>query len=128
MEGVARFALENTRPEHGAARYALAYEWVFRLDGRYSISESRVDWPTMKQGFRDVETNRAVRPWMWKNFAGLACQVGDRTEARRLYALHDGTKPAPSQQDPDPCRTFAAAPSDAKDAIGATGAPEPRSR
>ncbi|MEO8718472.1 MAG: hypothetical protein ABI423_09670 [Burkholderiales bacterium] len=126
MEGVAQFALENTRTKHGAAIYALAYEWIFRMDHRHSIAESNVDWPTMRLGFRDVETKRMVRPWMWKNFAGLACQVGDRTEARRLYALYDKSEDAASRTDSDPCRTYANAPSDAKDAIGASGARGPR--
>lgn len=116
MEAVGQFALEKTRASHGAAIYALVYERIFRKDGKFTVADSMADWGTLKQGFRDLEARRIGQPSTWKNLAALACQARDRPEARRLYSLYDNARNTMTPENPDPCRTFAETPSDAKDA------------
>lgn len=64
-----------------------------------------MDWNLMKQGFRDMESQKAPIG-IWKNFAALACQMRDQKEALRLYQLHDRTSPG-SRETSDSCRNFA---------------------
>lgn len=107
MEGVARMALENTRAHHGASVYALAYERLFREDCDCTLADSKVDWPVMKQGVRDLQARRAVTPERLKHFAAMACQMRDREEASRIYALYDKAAGDAVSREPDACRTFA---------------------
>lgn len=107
MEGVAQLALQKTRTEQGAAMYALVYEDQFRADCDCTLADSKVDWPTMKQGMRDVESHYAVTPDRLKHFAGMACQMRDRDEAKRWYGAYDKLKRPDPDEAPDPCRVFA---------------------
>jgi hypothetical protein len=107
MEGAARMALEKTRGEHGASVYALAYERLFRADCDCTLADSKVDWPAMKQGIRDLQARREVSPERLKHFAAMACQMRDRDEARHLYTLYDKALGAAVSGEPDACRTFA---------------------
>lgn len=110
MDAIARYALENTRQAQGAAMYAKAYIRFFSGtgDGRYTLRDTRADWPLMKQGFRDMEAQENAPAGYFKSFASLACQMRDREEARRLYAVYDARRGAPAKdRDPDPCRLFA---------------------
>ena len=107
VEGVAQFSLSLTRPTQGVAMYALAYERVFRSANQYTIAESNVDWMLLKEGIRDIERQRTVKPLLWKNFAQLACQVRDQAEAQHLYRLYDISLNSATGEDFDPCRAFA---------------------
>src|SRR5678815_3920680 len=109
MDGVARFALDRTDKAAGAALYALVYERYFRGkgDGQDTLRDSEADWDLLKQGFRDLEKSGKAPPWIWVNFAALACQMRDREEARRLYALHDQRQPGAAASPLDACRSFA---------------------
>jgi|tagenome__1003787_1003787.scaffolds.fasta_scaffold20846472_2 hypothetical protein len=115
MEGVAQMALKKTRQQHGAAVYAQVYERQFRADCDCTLADSKVDWPTMKQGFHDLEARPGIHIEGLKHHARMACQMRDRDEARRLYVRYDEVQRAfyeklgraiePEQ--PDDCRLFA---------------------
>jgi len=107
MEGVAQMALQKTRAEYGAAIYALVYERQFRADCDCTLADAKVDWPTMKQGMRDVQARYTVTPARLKHFAGMACQMRDRDEAKHFYAQYDKLKRPDADDQPDPCRLFA---------------------
>ena len=107
MDTVARFALQRTRERLGAAMYATLYEQAFRAPTRLNLRNSAVDWSLMKQGFRDAESKRIGLPATWKNYAAFACQMRDKDEARRLYAVYDSLRAAPEADEADPCRLFA---------------------
>jgi hypothetical protein len=106
MDAVPRFAMERTRARGKAAMYALVYERHLRVnpDSTYTLRDTRVDWALMKQGFRELEGDA---PWMLNAFAGLACQMRDRDEARRLFQLYDERTSGSATTSADPCRTFA---------------------
>jgi len=106
MDAIARYAMERTPANQRAAMYALVYERHLRLnpDSTYTLRDTQVDWQLMKQGFHELEDKV---PWMTKSFAGLACQMRDRDEARRLYQLHDQRNPGAPAEAVDPCRDFA---------------------
>lgn len=108
MDTVARFALQRTRERLGAAMYATLYEQAFRAPTNLNFQKSAVDWSLMKQGFRDAESKKIGLPAMWKNYAAFACQMRDKEEARRLYAVYDRLRTTPEADDADPCRLFAA--------------------
>ena len=88
--------------------YVLVYEQAFRDVGRTTLRDSAVDWTLMKNGFKDFEATGRTPAGAWRNFANLACQMRDRAEARRLYALADSVERDPSAAS-DACRTFAMA-------------------
>lgn len=105
MEAVARYASEATRERSKPAMYVLVWERNLRVnpDATYTLRDTRVDWDLMKQGFRELENSAA---WMPRRFAELACQMRDRDETRRLYAIADRQSSAPASG-ADPCRAFA---------------------
>ena len=107
VEGIARFAAEKNGPELGAAVYAIAYERLLRGDGEYTLRDSQADWDLMKRGFRVLEDKGGAQVSLWKNFAKFACDMRDRDEARRLYAVSDRVMPPTGTEAPDPCRRFA---------------------
>jgi hypothetical protein len=106
MDAIARYAMERARDGAKAGTYALVYERHLRInrDSTYTLADTAVDWDLMKQGFRELE---GKAPWMPRAFAGLACQIRDREEARRLYALHEQRNPGAPVDQLDPCRVFA---------------------
>jgi len=106
VEGAARYAFSLTKGSYGAGIYALAYERVFRTGNSYTIADSAVDWPLMKQGMRDLEGRSDVPPTLWRSFAQLACQKRDAAETRRLYALYDNRRTTSVAPDSDACRSF----------------------
>jgi hypothetical protein len=107
MEGVAQMALEKTSAQQGAAVYAQVYERQFRADCTCTLADAKVDWPTMKQGFRDMERRKALTPERVRHLAGMACQMRDRDEARRLFTLYDQVRGSNAPEEPDACRLFA---------------------
>jgi hypothetical protein len=108
MDGIARFSMEKTKAQRGAAYYALLYELAVRGESRFTLQDTKVDWSLMKQGFRDLETGGAAPQYIWRNFARLACQMRDREEAQRLYVLFDKHKnPSQASEPTDSCRVFA---------------------
>lgn len=106
MEAIAQFAFENTHDKWGAAMYALVYERAFRGDPEATLADAAADWELMKQGFLDLESRTSDPPWIWRNFARLACQMRDRDEALRLYALYDSVRGDEQDESPDACREF----------------------
>lgn len=102
MDAVAQLAARKA----GAALYAQLYARHFLGHGQYTLADTAVNWKPMKQGFRDLET-RPGTPTRWQSFAKAACQMRDKDEARRLYALHDHTGGAPTRTETDPCRDYA---------------------
>jgi hypothetical protein len=107
MEGVAQMALKKTSAQQGAAIYAQVYERQFRADCTCTLADAKVDWPTMKQGFRDMEVRKELTPQRVKHLAGMACQMRDRDEARRLFGLYDQMRGSTAPEEPDACRLFA---------------------
>ena len=108
MDAIARTAAQASKSRSSAAMYAIVYERAFSYSSRYLLSSTKIDWNLAKQGFRDIEQSGQFPPWIWENFANLACQMRDRDEARRLYALNDvQTEGSESQKNTDPCRAFA---------------------
>lgn len=107
MDGVARYAADKTRAQLGDAMYSIAYERALRGDDSYTLRDTEVNWTRMKQGFRDVESRGLGQPWIWRNFAALACQMRDRDEARRLYGLYDSLAKPVARDAIDSCRQFA---------------------
>lgn len=108
MDAVARFAMEQTGSRKGAAFYSLLYEQATRGERRYTLRDMNADWNLLKQGFRDVEARGAAQPWIWRNFARLACQIRDKEESRRLYELYDKHRnSAQAAESSDSCRAFA---------------------
>jgi hypothetical protein len=107
MDAIARYAMERTRERGKAAMYVLVWERQLRVnpDATYTLRDTQVDWDMMKRGFRELE---GTAPWMPLRFAGLACQMRDRDEARRLYLVHERQPDAPVSAT-DPCRAFAMA-------------------
>jgi hypothetical protein len=108
LDAIARFAVEQTKANQGAGLYPILYDTVLRGDPSNTLKDTKADWELMKQGFRDIDEKRGGRSWMWKNFAGMACQMRDRDEARRLYVLYDRLKkPSNEPEETDACRVFA---------------------
>lgn len=108
MDEVARTAAQASKFRSPAAMYALVYERAFRGNLASSLRSSKIDWRFAKQGFHDIEVSGRFPPWIWQNFANLACQMRDREEAKRLYKLNDQQGDgAESQQSTDACRAFA---------------------
>lgn len=108
MDGVARLAMDKTRAKWGVAFYSLLYGWSFASNTEYTLRDSKADWSLMKNGFRDLEAHQGQNPTIWRQFAGLACQMRDRDEARRLYELYDSlSEPKQAEQEADACRQFA---------------------
>src|SRR5258706_10078294 len=105
MDSVARRAMQKA-PSDKAGMYTLVYERHLRVnrDSSYTLRDTKVDWKLMKRGFREIEDKM---PWMTFGFAGLACQMRDRDEARRLYAVMDKRNPQAKPDPLDACRVFA---------------------
>lgn len=102
MDAIAQLAAKKG----GAALYAQIYARHFSGHGQYTLADSAVNWKLMKQGFRELES-RPGMPTRWQFFAKAACQMRDKDEARRLYALQDRTGGASTSTEPDPCREYA---------------------
>ena len=107
MDAIARYAMERNANDPGI--YALVYERNVRVnpDSTYTLRDTAVDWELMKTGFRRVHGKPA---WIFRNFAGLACQMRDRNEARRLYELYDKADQSAKPSPLDHCRVFAMSP------------------
>jgi hypothetical protein len=106
---IARYAMDKTRSVDGSAMYAIAYAGFFAADSEYTLRDSNADWALVKQGFSDAERNPNRRRLLLEQFALLSCQMKDRDEAKRLYALIDSRfpdKPRDGSQT-DTCRLFA---------------------
>jgi hypothetical protein len=105
VDAVARRAMQKA-PSGKAGMYTLVYERHLRVnrDGSYTLQDTKVDWKLMKQGFRELEDKM---PWMTFGFAGLACQMRDRDEARRLYGVMEKRSPEAKPDPLDACRVFA---------------------
>ena len=80
VERIARLAMDKTKETDGIGAYARVY-WVY-VDCGCSIWESAVDWQLMKRSMADVAA-RYPADWNRVNFAKIACQMGDGTEAAR---------------------------------------------
>lgn len=86
VDELARYAAKHTSAAEGAGMYARFY-W-HALDCHCAIDRS-VDWPTMKEGMRDVWT-RFPSDWNAANFARISCSMNDRAEARTWLARVKG--------------------------------------
>lgn len=102
MDAIAQLAAKKG----GAALYAQLYARHFSGHGEYTLADSAVNWKLMKQGFRELE-GRPSTPTRWQFFAKAACQMRDKDEARRLYALQDRAGGASASPAADPCRDYA---------------------
>jgi hypothetical protein len=80
VDRIARLAADKTRASDGAGAYARVY-WAY-VDCGCSIWQSAVDWPLMKRSMADVVA-RYPADWNVVNFARIACQMGDATEAAK---------------------------------------------
>lgn len=78
VDRIARLAADKTSKIDGTGAYALVY-WVY-VDCGCSIWQSEVDWPLMKRSMADVVA-RYPADWNFVNFARIACQMGDGSEA-----------------------------------------------
>jgi hypothetical protein len=88
VESLVRYAYDKTKATEGASWYATLYTDTFVGSSRYTLRESKVDWKLMKKGFRDA-MGKAGTDGRRFSFASMACQMRDREEAKRLYALID---------------------------------------
>lgn len=116
MDQAARTATRRAK-RLGEGMYPLLYASVSWEQGRYTLADTKADWPMMKDGFRALESLRAS-PATWHQFAQFACQMHDREEAKRLYAVRDATRAAAPNgrdsfdddsfdDDSDACRAYA---------------------
>lgn len=80
VDRIARLAAEKTSSTDGTGAYARVYK-VY-VDCGCSIWQSAVDWPLMKRSMADVAARYPV-DWNVVNFAKIACEMGDRTEAAK---------------------------------------------
>ena len=71
--------------------------------------DTKVNWSLMKRGFGDALNNQIFGHRLLFSFARAACQMKDRTEAKRLYELIDVLPETqkPKNTTTDPCRDFA---------------------
>lgn len=82
VDELARYAAAHTTRSEGMGMYA-RYYWN-ALDCHCTIDRS-VDWPTMKQGMRDVWA-RYPSDWNAANFARISCLMKDGAEATSWFA------------------------------------------
>ncbi|NJK92117.1 MAG: WD40 repeat domain-containing protein, partial [Blastochloris sp.] len=84
----------NFLPEEGMAIYARV-AWAQREFYGNLFEETKIQWPKMRQGFRDLIKQRPDSFWNLKNFAEFAFMAGDRETAEELEVLmekHPGRK------------------------------------
>jgi hypothetical protein len=83
IERVARDAVAKTQAKLGFERYAQVYMTAaYEFKGGL-FNQTRADWPTMKQGFRDV-LSRYPGPVPLNRFAYAACLAQDKVTAIEL--------------------------------------------
>ncbi|MBA8889939.1 hypothetical protein FHW12_004186 [Dokdonella fugitiva] len=111
MDEAARTATRRAK-RLGKGMYPLLYSLASWDQGRYTLADTKADWTLMKEGFRVLEPQLAA-PATWHEFAQFACQMHDREEAKRLYAVRDAKRAADPNgrdsfdDDSDACRTYA---------------------
>jgi hypothetical protein len=106
---VARYAMAKTLSRHGAAMYAIVYARTLASDAEYTMRDSKADWKLVKQGFHDAEKGPERGRRLLGQFATLSCQMEDREEAKRIFALIDdlSSERALDGGKLDTCRLFA---------------------
>ena len=83
FDAVAREAARRVMPDAGMAMYAFLYDANANgFDGEL-FEKSDVDWPTMRQGFRDWLA-RYPSAYMLNRFARDACHAQDRATTRQV--------------------------------------------
>lgn len=107
MDAIALLANQRTSQVLGEGMYALVYESALRGNSTYTVRDTAADWEKLKRGFRDVEAKAYGAPWIWRNFASLACQARDKGEAKRLLQLYDQRRDQSVAITSDGCRLFA---------------------
>jgi hypothetical protein len=107
VEEVAQYAYDKTKATEGATWYATLYTDTFVGSSRFTLRDSDVDWELMKKGFGDAMGKPGTDGRLF-SFAAMACQMRDRSEAKRLYDLIDKLPEAKRpRMTTDPCRKFA---------------------
>jgi len=111
VDAVARFAMQRSQKKLGATFYAVAYLGIVGRDN-ITLKDTRVDWPLMKQAFRDTDAHHYGHRRLRKTYAEFACQMRDRNEALRLFTIYDqmpksASEAATDDSDADACRKFA---------------------
>jgi len=113
MDEAARAATKRSSKHLGMGMYPLLYAATFGGDGRFTLADTHVDWPMMKQGFHALEPTKFADPATWHRFAKFACDMRDQEEAKRLYAIRDAKKaattsnPSSFNSDADACHAYA---------------------
>jgi hypothetical protein len=84
---VADLAVRNTKEQDGTSAYARVYWSVAETLGFDNFEEAEVDWPKMRDSFRDLV---ARRPALWNinAFARFACLSGDAGTVTELVKAH----------------------------------------
>jgi hypothetical protein len=111
LDGIAREAVKRNAPDEGALIYSWFYGGLIVDEGRYTMSDTEVDWKLMKRGIQLWTDRQATNIYTLELFAKSACQMRDRDEARRIYEVIDA-RAKPGEGTPkvsDACRVYATA-------------------
>lgn len=84
---VADLAVRNTKDLDGISAYARVYWSVAETLGFDNFEEAAVDWPRMRDSFRDLTARRPAR-WNFDAFARFACLAGDAATVTELVKAH----------------------------------------
>jgi len=84
---VADLAVRNTKDLDGTSAYARVYWSVAETLGFDNFEEAGVDWPKMRDSFRDLIARRPAR-WNVNAFARFACLSGDAATVTELIKAH----------------------------------------
>ena len=85
MDNFARNAAERTRAEDGAALYSRLYWNISSEYGDSLFTDTRLDWPMMRQGFQDMLT-RYPDPRNFNALAKFACVAQDYATVKSAMA------------------------------------------
>jgi hypothetical protein len=89
LESFARRAAEQTKSTEGSGMYARIYWYAWQTQyGDSLFRQSNVDWPTMKESFRDLLA-KYPEAWNTNNFARFACLSEDKETTAELIAKID---------------------------------------
>lgn len=113
IDRVARDAAKSA-PAQGLGAYAMLYDAIADSYGARFFKDTRADWPTLRQGYRD---RLAAYPddWVLNRFARMACLAEDKPTTQALIA-QIGSKPRPDAWGSnagsrlDACRAWARTP------------------
>jgi hypothetical protein len=106
LDNYIRQAAEQTRADYGMGMYARLYSIAAEEDYGHALFEnSYADWPTMKQGYEDMQARFPNSPFRRNRFAYMACLAKDKETLLALLA-ELGPKVDAAQWGPNPERSL----------------------